>query len=87
MVWSVSAALCQNNMVTLFIKSAHSVTLMTLTKVLKKAFTGGPNVDKESPELILDSCRVFRVEREDVADDDDGVQDDKQPHDDDVAKR
>ena len=48
---------------------------MTLTKVLKKAFTGGPNVDKESPELILDSCRVFRVEREDVADDDDGVQD------------
>ena len=60
---------------------------MTLTKVLKKAFTGGPNVDKESPELILDSCRVFRVEREDVADDDDGVQDDEHPHDDDVAKR
>ena len=60
---------------------------MIVTKLLRKAVTGGPNVDKESPELILDSCRVFRVEREDVADDDDGVQDNEQPHDDDVAKR
>ena len=48
--------------------------------------TNAKNVDKLRPKFVLNCGRIFRVEGEDVAHYDDGVQQDQQPHDEDVSQ-